>query len=477
MAASFKAEILVIGSGPGGAITACLLAEHGRDVLLVEDGPNLPLESCGPFSLEEMVQKYRCGGLTLAFGKPKVPYVEGCCVGGGSEINSGLYHRPPPEVLEQWQREYDLEGAAAGELEPHCASLERDLSVCTTPGPTPLASRKLEQGARQLGWRVLEVPRWFRYDGTVGPDGVPRGARQSMTNTFVPRALAAGCRLLPNTRACRLIRDGLHWQVRARRPEGEVTIAAETVFVAAGAVQTPFLLLRSGIHRNVGRSLALHPTVKIVACFDEEVNHEQLGVPVHQVKEFAPRMSFGCSISSPPYLALALIAHQGCARDLRRGWRQMAIYYAAITGDNTGRVRVLPGLGAPMVTYRVGRQGLRDLATALRRLGALLFAAGARRLYPCLAGAPRLCSPGDLSRLPAALPGAGADLMTVHLFSSCPMGERPDRCAANSFGKVHGVEGLYVNDASLLCTAPGVNPQGTVMAFARRNVLHFLRKL
>src|SRR3954452_12452973 len=90
---------LVLGSGPGGSLTACLLAEAGREVLLVEEGPFLPLESCPPFSREEMTQKYRNGGLTVALGSPKVAYVEGRCVGGGSEINSGLYHRPPPEIL------------------------------------------------------------------------------------------------------------------------------------------------------------------------------------------------------------------------------------------------------------------------------------------------------------------------------------------------------------------------------------------
>jgi choline dehydrogenase-like flavoprotein len=154
----------------------------------------------------------------------------------------------------------------------------------------------------------------------------------------------------------------------------------------------------------------------------------------------------------------------------------MAVYYAMITGERKGRVRALPGFESPIVRYQVGRQDLRDLATALRRLATLLFAAGARRLYPSIAGAPQLCSPEDLSRLPAVLPGGRTDLMTIHLFSSCPMGERLDRCAADSFGKVHGLEGLYINDASLLCTAPGVNPQGTVMAFARRNALHFLRR-
>jgi len=98
-----RCEIAVVGSGPGGAITACLLAEAGRDVLLIEEGPNLGLESCLPFSIDEMAQKYRNGGLTSTLGRVKVQYVEGRCVGGGSEINSGLYHRTPLDILEKWR--------------------------------------------------------------------------------------------------------------------------------------------------------------------------------------------------------------------------------------------------------------------------------------------------------------------------------------------------------------------------------------
>ncbi len=114
-----KCEIAVVGSGLGGSITACLLAEAGHDVLLIEEGSFLPLESCTPFSLDEMVQKYRNGGLTVAMGSPKVQYVEGRCVGGGSEINSGLYHRTPNEILERWRREFEMEALDEADLLPH----------------------------------------------------------------------------------------------------------------------------------------------------------------------------------------------------------------------------------------------------------------------------------------------------------------------------------------------------------------------
>ncbi|MFM7129443.1 MAG: GMC oxidoreductase, partial [bacterium] len=93
---------------------------------------------------------------------------------------------------------------------------------------------------------------------------------------------------------------------------------------------------------------------------------------------------------------------------------------------------------------------------------------------PSIAGAPALKSPGDLSMIPAMLSGSLTNLMTIHLFGSCPMGEEKPRCVANSFGAVHDVDGLYLADASLLCTAPGVNPQGSIMAVVRRNAVEWL---
>jgi choline dehydrogenase-like flavoprotein len=462
-------EILVIGSGPGGSVTAATLAEGGRSVTLIEDGPDSSGESCAPFSIGEMEQKYRNGGLTPALGRPTIAYVEGRCVGGGSEINSGLYHRTPPEILEDWSRDYELRAASPAEMVPHFEFCEQALSVGLSQGETPLASRKLAEGAEHLGWKAMEVPRWYRYEGgKVGGEAV----RQSMTRTMIPRAMAAGCKLIAGVRAERLRQENGQWTVLA----AGLSYTAETVFLAAGAIQTPHLLLRSGIGSNIGSTLAMHPTVKIVARFDEQVNHENLGVPVHQVKEFAPRMSFGCSISSPPHLALAMLDHPSYAQEVHRHWRHLAIYYAMITGRPVGAVRPLPGFSDPLVRYLLSVEDRRDLATGLQRLAQMLFAAGARELYPSISGVPRLTSAAEIRLLPEEIPLGRSSVMTIHLFSSCPMGEDRRRAAVDSFGRVHGLRGLHVADASLLPTAPGVNPQGSVMAFARRNALQFLRE-
>jgi choline dehydrogenase-like flavoprotein len=467
-----RAEIVVIGSGPGGAITACLLAEAGRDVLLIEEGDHLPLSSCEPFSVGEMLQKYRNGGQTVALGKNKIAYVEGRCVGGGSEINSGLYHRTPPEMLDRWRMEFQVEGLSEAELNPHFESCERDVSVSLLPHSAPPASLKLHEGATKMGWNSLEIPRWFRYEANSA------GKRQSMTETFIPRFLKVGGHLQSDTRALSIRQNGQGWLIEAETRSGSATrIVADTLFVCAGAVHTPALLRRSGIMHNIGNAFQVHPTVKLIAQFAESVNADAMGVPVHQVKEFSPRLSFGCSISSPGYLALGLLDHPDAGRDVASTWQQLATYYAMITSEGRGTVRTLPRFRDPLVRYALTENDRRNLADGLKKLGQLLLEAGATKLYPGLTRGEALNSGSCLGRIPDVLSNGLANLMTIHLFSSCPMGEDTSKCATDSFGRVHGLNNLFVNDASLLCTAPGVNPQGSIMAIARRNALKFLGKI
>jgi choline dehydrogenase-like flavoprotein len=474
LAPVIDSEIVVLGSGPGGAITACLLAEAGREVTLVESGPFLTLEECPQFTREEMERKYRNGGITAALGRTKVAYVEANCAGGGSEINAGLYHRTPEDILDAWRREFQLQAAGWSDMAPHFEACERDVSVSYLPGAAPAASFRLHRGAGIKGWKSFEAPRWFKY----GSDGA--GEKQSMTRTFIPRALKAGCRLVPNVRARRLTRSRGRWVVDAERtlPDGRRsrhTLRCRTLFVCCGAIQTPALLQASGIVPLAGRTLRMHPTVKVVARFPDAINSRDMGVPVHQVKEFAPRLSFGCSISGEPHLALAMLDHPAYTRQVADGWPYMAIYYAMITGGS-GSVARLPGYRDPLVRFALAEPDMRDLAEGTRKLCELLFAAGAESLYPTVDGLAPLHRIDDLIGVADPLPQGRTSLMTIHLFSSCPMGEDRRRCVTDSFGRVHGHDGLHIADASLLCTAPGVNPQGSIMAFARRNAIHFLEQ-
>ena len=464
-----RCQVAVVGSGPGGAVTACLLAEAGRDVLLLEEG-SWPDPQSVPFSLDEMRRNYRNGGVSTTLGRGKMAWVEARCVGGGSEINSGLYHRTPANILERWRREFRVAALECTDMERHFQACEEAVSVSYLPGPAPAASLKLAEGAQSLGWSAMEVPRWFRYNQSGS------GERQTMSRTFLPRAVNAGCRIWANSRVLRMHPESAGIRLEVRTGAGVSAVRCEDVFTCAGAVQTPALLRRSGYRRGIGNTLAMHPTAKVVARFNQDMSDDDVGVGVHQVKEFAPRFSFGCSISTKPYLALALAPHTELRRGALRDWRRAAIYYVMTSGEANGRVRELPWASDPVVAYGPSRANLRALGQGMRLLCEILFAAGARELHPAVTGLGPLRSKDDLSRIPAELPANESSLMTIHLFSSCPMGERTE-CAAGSFGKLRGTQHVYVNDASLLPTAPTVNPQGTIMAIAHRNALHYLRQL
>jgi choline dehydrogenase-like flavoprotein len=210
----------------------------------------------------------------------------------------------------------------------------------------------------------------------------------------------------------------------------------------------------------------------MVARFPESVHGEGEGVGVHQVPHFKPDFSLGCSVSGVPYQALALLEHPEALRSVAEHGHRTAIYYAMTTGGR-GTVRPIPGFADPLVRYDVGTDVLERLSRGLLALGRALQAAGAEELYPVVAGVGAVLTPRGLAAIPEVLPGTGANLMTVHLMASCPMGERRDRCAVDSFGRVHGQAGLVVADASMFCGPVGVNPQGTLMALARRNALRF----
>ena len=451
-----SAEHLVIGSGAGGALTAALLAEAGRDVLVLEEGPWIDPGDVESFSLDQMARQYRHGGVSAALGRPPVAYVEGRCAGGSTEVNAGLYHAPDEAMLARWA----VPGLTAEALAPHAAAVEKALSVQLLPdGPPPRASKVLADGAEALGWPVLEVPRWYRYDGEA-----PR--RQSMTQTFLPRALTAGARVTCDTTARKIV-------VREGRAAGAKTsnglVTAAHVWVCAGAVGSAALLQRSGFRRGVGATLQMHPTIKLAARFPEPLD-AATDVPVHQVKPAGGDISFGGSVSRPGQVALVLAddwARNGAAME---DWERMAVYYAALRPEGRGRVAALPGLRDPLVTFALTRSDMARLGEGLENLGRLLFAAGAEAVYPSVRGGGVVERAAGAEALRGMVTRAGAGLMTVHLFSSVPLGGD----AVDPLGNVRGVENLHVNDASLLPGAPGVNPQGIVMTIASRNVTAFL---
>ncbi len=471
-----ECDVLIVGSGAGGASVADVFIDAGFDVLMLEEGPSVPHAMVPSEPTESFLKMWRGAGLTAAAGRPPVAYAEGRCVGGSTEINSAIIQRPPEELVDQWSRHYRIEDFRYNDLEVHLQWAERAVNATLTPEPLGPPSDLLKTGADRLGLKVEALPRGQR--DCVGTNlcafGCPTGGKQSMSSALLAKQIARGLRLVAECRADKiLIGDGCAKGVVASAlgVDGrchKVQVHAKNVFVCAGAIQTPALLRRSGVRRNVGRSLKCHPTVKALGVFGEEVNAGAHRLPLNAVTEFMPDFRLGGSLMSPGLFGMALAEDWRRRSDLANAYPHVASYYAMIRPRGTGKVSLLPGAREPMVSFSLDEADEGVLRKALEVLVEVLFAAGAERVLPSCRNHPGWANFDDVRADLERTPVRNLNLMTIHLFSSCPMGEDPSRSAVNSYGAVHGAERLYVADASIIPDAPGVNPQATVMALAHR---------
>ena len=458
-------EALVIGSGPSGCVTALELLKKNIPTILVERGSK---SKSNEYSVDEMEKKYKHGGINLAFGRNKIAFVEGQALGGGSEVNSGLYHRLPKEIYKEW-REYALSEFSDNEMEKHFLDIEKKLNIQKAPEKfITEASKKLKEGSTKMGWECNEVPRWIIYNKE-------KYIKQSMSETYIKNIQDMNGKIFTNTEV-KYFKKNNNFIVYCNnmKTKQKILIKARYLFICSGAIETPSLLRKSGYKKNIGNSLYVHPTAKIVARFDQKINSKDAGVGVHQVKEFSPQFSFGCSISTKEYLSINLINNMDVINKIESEWEKMYTYYSMIKPEGKGLIRNILFSRHPFISYSLTKNDSKLIKKSLVQLAKLLFTANAKELYIVGSKNFTLKKKNFIEEI-NKIKISDLDLMTIHLFSSCPIGENKKLCAANSFGKIYGESNLYINDSSMLPTAPSVNPQGTIMAIARRNILHFIK--
>lgn len=460
--ATERFDAIVIGTGAGGAITAAHLAEAGLRVLILEEGgESAPVGNTERFTLEGMNRRLRRGGQQVAFGYPLLAWGEGIGVGGGTAINSGLYHRLPDTTLQHWVDRHRIVGLDTASLEVIYTEIEQALHVALNPVGLSPAAALLANGADQLGMRWREIPRWVRHTET-GP------VRITMQDTYLRRAIDAGAELRTASRVQNLVsRDGNVHGIELSINGRLRYIAATTTFVCAGAVESSRLLLRSRIGSHVGKGLQFHPMVKLAALFNEPVN-EAHDMGAVQVLQHAPRITIGAAASAPAVLGAALGRSTLLPTEIAERWERSLLWYAAISPKATGRVH-----RNGTVSFQLRRRDLDALYEGARHVAELAFAAGAVDVTPSCAGGHPVTTTDEVI---TQLTRSSMDLTSVHVSSGLAMGEDRARSSVNSWGRPHGTHGLIVNDASILPGAPGVNPQGIVMALATRNVRHYLEE-
>jgi len=481
---------VIVGSGAGGATMAAELAEAGVDVIVLEEGGYHPTESFTASTGRALRTLYRDGGGGIAIGRPSVLYTEGRCVGGSTVVNGGMSWRTPARVLDRWAEQEGLRAISEKELDPYFTAIESRLSVGRQdPETIGRDSELFKDGAEARGWTVVPNRRnQLHCAGTSNcSSGCPTGAKRSMLVTSVPRALSLGARLFADCRVDRVTRSGPrvtgvngHFVRPGGRKGPSLTIRARIVIVAGGAVQTPALLLRSGLRSasgQLGRRLSVHPNAVVTAFFDEDVTGWHGVHQAFQVREFFTEgLLLTATNLTPPMLAGILPAYGRELGELMADYNRIVTAGPLVEDTGTGRVRNVLGLG-PQVFYQLTD---RDAARAVRGVeltAAALFAAGAWRVLLPFDGAPEVSSPDEMRRLLARpVPKRSLQLFSIHLMGTARMSEDPRRGVVGSFGEFHGVPGLFVTDASVFPGPIGINPMETVIALAMRNARRLIER-
>jgi choline dehydrogenase-like flavoprotein len=474
-----EADYIVVGTGAGGATAARVLSEAGYQVLMVEEGPWLRASERSEAMLSAM-QSVRGFGSTATSGSNPMPLLQGRLVGGSTAINSGIIWRMPDDVRARWTEERGL-----GELVDAAAQrrifewLERELEVASVRREVLGGNGALmAEASRRLGLPGQLITRnAARCRGAARClQGCPGEARQSMDVSFVPRALEAGARLHDRSAVRKVVAQrGRAAFVEGRRlsrdsgPRGFRFHARKGVIVAAGAIQTPALLLRSGLRGAVGHGFQAHPGAAVVGRFDEPV---RMAFGVTQGFE-VPMRERGYkleALSLPPEMLATRLPGAGAE------WQARIVeldHYAQWCGQvrmgARGRVRVGLG-GEPSVSYEPTREDLATVREALALLCRMMFAAGATEVFPGIEGVPAVLHHAEEVE---ALEGRelkrrDVHLVASHLFGTAAAGGDPATSVVGPTLESHELPGLFVMDASALPTNLGVNPQHTIMAVAGR---------
>lgn len=473
-------DVVVVGSGAGGAVAAAELAEAGLSVVVLEEGPHRPTETFTADDLEMVRSLYRGGGVTATLGRPPIAYNEGRCVGGSTVVNGAMAWRTPERVIDRWQREASMPKLTAAALEPWFERVERFLSVSTQdPGSIGRDQHLLRDGAERLGWRVVDNLRAQVHCAGCNRCvfGCPTGAKQSTLVSYLPRAVAFGADVYAD---CRVERIGYHGK-RAVGVEGSVlidedggrakfSVNAAAVVVACGAIHTPALLVRSRVQSpsgRIGSGLAVHPGATVTAVFDDLVEGWKGVHQAYQVREFEDDGVIMAAVNLPPALVARSLPVDGASLGrAMEDYPRMVTAGVLVEDSVTGRVRTWRG--EPVPTYSITNYDATRIAKAVRLLGEALFAAGALRIYLPFGTASRVvASVDELRRIrdPSAME---LELMTVHLMGTAAMGGDPTRHVCDPVGRVWNNSQLYIADASLFPSPVGVNPMETIMALSSR---------
>ena len=412
-------------------------------------------------------------------------------MGGGTLVNWTTSFRTPPRVLRHWAQAFGVTGLDEQALEPHFDAVERRLAIA--PWPIEAANennRVLWDGAGKLGWsrevtrRNVTGCQSLGYCGT----GCPVGAKNSLDLTYLDDAVKAGAKVYARARVVRLEKAGrriaavhaVGLDADFRPTARKVVVRPRLVVLAAGAIGTPEILLRSGYDPNgkVGRRTFLHPVVGSAGLFSRPIlpfyGAPQSVASHHFAERGGGKVSFFLE-AAPVHPVLAATALGGFGADQQEQMARLASTSALIALAVDGFLPEEKGGTVSLAHRRPGPARLRDPPGDLG--GA---ARGHRRRWPASSSPPAPTEVRSFHEDPVVMRGEAdvalldrapwepnrVAVFSAHPMGGCPMGRDPEKSVVDSRLKVHWLDNVWITDGSVFPTSLGVNPMESILGVA-----------
>jgi len=501
-----ETDVCIVGSGAGGATVAALVAAAGYKVVILEAGPWIAPTDLPQTEAEAFDRMYEGHGIVTT-DDISFQLLAGATAGGSTAINWMTCLRPLTVARNEWEHDFGMSGVATPSFDHLLDLTEQRLAVTSTESQLNPSNEVLRLGCERLQYRLGLDYEIIRRNAKGCAQrcgfcsfGCPYGAKQSMLQTYLADAMSHGARLYCDTTAQHIVIDkgkvgGVDAIYTRSGKSHRLSVRSRAVVVAAGALRTPVLLLRSGLRTpGIGLGLRLDPTTAIVGDYAQPIRMWEGPMQTVAIRKFqgadtydhgpwietAPAhpglsaLAFPWTSSAQQFEGIDRLAHAAASITLVRDWAE-------------GRVAI-DGHGDAVYRYRLTPRDRRNLTLGIVETARVHWAAGARRIFSLhtpeisVGDGKRAVSPSELDDFSDRVTRAGIRANSVGLFSAHPMGSAragndPKTCAARPTGQCHGVEGLWIADGSLLPTAPGVNPMITIVALAHRTAGFLLEQL
>jgi choline dehydrogenase-like flavoprotein len=489
------ADVVVVGTGAGGAVAAYKLRQAGKSVVLIEEGSFVKPEQYTTDSWAAMRQLYRDNGLRAMIGNLIIPTMQARVVGGTTVVNSAICFRLPDDVLDEWVDTEKLQGLTSAGLAPRFEEIERIMNISPEPdeylGMNNLLMRK---ACANIGWKGEPIARNSRGCKGCGVcmSGCVEGAKMSTDRSFVPLFLEAGGELYTDCRIEKIITEngravGVSGTMiepgTLRDSTKTLEVRAKAVVISCGAMGTPVLLQKNGLANSsgmVGRNLCNHTATGMVGFFGEKVCAWD-GVQQGWCCDEFRKDGFIVEVAwAPPDVIGIRVPGFGIRhKDLMSRLADMTLWGVMIRAKSTGRV-IAPKKGwSPTILYYMSRRDARLMQIGMKATADLLFAAGAEFICPGINKTPSEIHDRRKTSLIMEADLGPTDFSPIgnHPNGTCRMSENKKRGVVNSYGETHDVKGLFIADASIFPNSPGVNPQVTIMALSSHIADHISQRV